>query len=1209
MVRTLLQTIIQIMRADGEVNTRPDDTTSSMTVSTLAALANATQRSTLVVPSPPRPVVANEASIQVMVEMGFPRNAVVIALQRTHNNIARATDYILSHSELLMAEDTNEPAATTTTTTAEGGAEQDSNNVRGEDMELVETAEPSNTATNTETTDTADAMTDEPAEGTANATTAELSSEASAVEPSTENNEAEAESTEPAPTVEEDPILPLPKRPAPRDELKQLRQDSEVTILDHALELVDIIDDILVEVTELLLLMSKKRPVDIIHRLLDELVTIQEECATASTASTSATTSTDTADKSTEKKTPEHRLFVRYQLLGHLLLKDHSMAQQIQQHIPSFLSILLGGVTQQTDRILANSTSTVSDNIPRWLAPLLAVVECFLSLASEPQPVPLSAELAEGGLEVTEADIQPIVKISFEQKRILLQHCINLLRLTNETMLRVSALRLLVILSRDPHLAGELADPTYLAMTLPSLKRGGLTTLHANQAYITMILRNVIESPQVLRDTMEREIMLYYNFHRPRVLDVNNYLRTHTRVALRDPQTFIEATTAICRISHISANGPSPQITLKKSADLESTTNTTTDSNNNTDDRSNNSPGEAMSIDDVDQSSIDEAKRESCMRTETVIQLLLQQLLQLKQEETTTSVSISDEKSQFIYVYRCFLLQLLVELLLAYPHCQHCILSVPIDSISGKDQQMVMTPTTSTSSSHQQHPLIHHLLYDLLDHNASLGTRDAEAKKQMNLAICVDTFLVAMCTGSKDDKRIDNESLSQVRRTVLDGVWRALKEASQSKLPLDVKYGRILTLSDLCHRLLTATSSSSLSSNNQSNSLSNRDNNTNGRSSSELSGGLQVAQLMLDRGYVALLTDILSQIDLAFPMAKTVVNTLLRTLDPLAKSAIKLSRWTAATQSTSTKKTNAEGEEEERPSLDVFIERHRTNLMEDTPDLYRHSSLGMYETGGRLNHDYSFDEDEEDEIDTANHNGLDDIFMSDRGVINEDDHNDIHDEDNDEDDNDIMDDDEDDEEDEDEDDEDDVDSHDTNEANYHYDTTSDRSEPDITTDEHDDVDSDEIDMEIVVHEPYDNNSLAVMSSSDIDNDTHPDDNHDRNDIDDDDVNDDDNDEATISISGDLDSDAFDREDEFIRMIDENRIHEMLREGGDREGNHNDGNNSIYEYNIDLTNNLFNTIGSNRPPIDFSNIDWHQANLDTLFRSDDITGKWWCGYND
>ncbi|KAI8051112.1 hypothetical protein BDF22DRAFT_89497 [Syncephalis plumigaleata] len=1202
MVRTLLQTIIQIMRADGEVNTRPDDSAASIAVSTLAALANPNQRSTLVVPSPPRPVVANEASIQVMVEMGFPRHAVITALQRTHNNVTRATDYILSHSELLMAEDTNEtatatatdPATTDTTTdattTEDNEAEEEHNSVAGEDMELVESTESSNTTTNN-----AEA-TEGTTEDTTDATTATdaATEDATITEATTEDNEAEAESTEPAPTVEEDPILPLPKRPAPRDELKQLRQDSEVTILDHALKLVDIIDDILVEVTELLLLMSKKRPDDIIHRLLDELVTIQEECATTTSIS-------DTADKSAEKKTPEHRLFVRYQLLGHLLLKDHSMAQQIQQHIPNFLSILLDGVAQQTDRIVANSTSTTSsDTIPQWLAPLLAVVECFLSMASEPRPVKLSAELAEGGLEVTEADTQPIVKMSFEQKRTLLQHCINLLRSTNEAMLRVGSLRLLVMLSRDPHLAGELADPTYLTVILPSLKQGGLPTLHANQAYITMILRNVVESPQVLRDTMEREIMTYYNFHRPRALDVNNYLRTHTRVALRDPQMFIEATTAICRISHISTNGPSPQITLKKPADLASNNNDEEDKK-----KSDHSPEEAMSIDEStsNQSLSEEVKRESDMRAETVVQLLLQQLLRLKHEEATTSTSISDEKSQFVYVYRCFLLQVLVELLLAYPHCQHCILSVPVDVVSGKDQQMAVksttingstTSATSTSSSHQQqHPLIHHLLYDLLDHNASLGTRDAEAKKQMNLAICVDTFLVAMCTGSKDDKRVDNESLSQVRRTVLDGVWRALKEAGKSKLPLDVKYGRILTLSDLCHRLLTTTSSSPLSasssSNNPSNSLANRDNSNNGNRSSELSGGLQMAQLMLDRGYVALLTNILAQVDLAFPMAKTVVNTLLRTLDPLAKSAIKLSRWRAATQSqSSTKKPNADGgEEEERPSLDVFIERNRSNLMDDTPDLYRHSSLGMYEAGGRLDHDYSFDEDddEDDEGDTGNRNGLDDIFMSDRGVINEDDHNDIHDDDNEDDDNDVMDDDDDD--DEDDDDEDDVDGHDTNEANYHYDTSSDRSEPDITTDEHDDVDSDEIDMEIVVHEPYDNGSLAVMSSSDLDNDTHPDSGHDHSDIDDDDddddIDDDDDvhdDEATISISGDLDSDAFDREDEFMRMIDENGIHEMLREGETGEGGRNNG--------------------SNRSPIDFSDIDWHQANFNDLFRSDDMT---------
>ncbi|KAI8914398.1 hypothetical protein EDD86DRAFT_199252 [Gorgonomyces haynaldii] len=94
----LVNTLMEIMKADGEAQAPQQRTAEPVT-------------SRIPVPvQPQQPVVADPASVQMLVEMGFSRPAAEQALVRYSNNISLATDYILTEPGAMFA--TQRPTAT-----------------------------------------------------------------------------------------------------------------------------------------------------------------------------------------------------------------------------------------------------------------------------------------------------------------------------------------------------------------------------------------------------------------------------------------------------------------------------------------------------------------------------------------------------------------------------------------------------------------------------------------------------------------------------------------------------------------------------------------------------------------------------------------------------------------------------------------------------------------------------------------------------------------------------------------------------------------------------------------------------------------------------------------------------------------------------------------------------------------------------------------
>lgn len=136
-------------------------------------------------------------------------------------------------------------------------------------------------------------------------------------------------------------------------------------------------------------------------------------------------------------------------------------------------------------------------------------------------------------------------------------------------------------------------------------------------------------------------------------------------------------------------------------------------------------------------------------------------------------------------------------------------------------------------------------------------------KKAMDLSNCAMTVLVALCSdvGPANDLKDTQVDLVAVRKVVLDALAKAIKDATLSSEHVDVRYGRLHSLSDLCHRLLTARPSVQVKGQDD--------------------GTLHIAKVMLEKNFAVALTNALAEIDLNYPDVKLVVLDILKPLEHL----------------------------------------------------------------------------------------------------------------------------------------------------------------------------------------------------------------------------------------------------------------------------------------------------------------------------------------
>lgn len=315
-----------------------------------------------------------------------------------------------------------------------------------------------------------------------------------------------------------------------------------------------------------------------------------------------------------------------------------------------------------------------------------------------------------------------------------------------------------------------------------------------------------------------------------------------------------------------------------------------------------------------------------------------------------------------IHYYRLFLLQCLAELL-------HCYNSTKIEFInfSRKADAKAMTPSKPRSG------VLNYLLNDVIT-VGTLSHEETLAYEKKNLTSnWAMSVIVSLCLRTNENRYYkkqgsleeDEESdLLFVRKFVLEHALKAYKDANASEEEADVKYTRLLDLADLFNRLLQGRIVPPV-----------------GTPPPGMEGRFQksIAKLMFEKNFISALTSSIADIDLNFPASKRAVKYILRPLKQLTSTVVVLSQ----DSDISTTPGQTDDEISTATSVsDVDDER------EETPDLFRNSTLGMFEPGREEESSSDSSEGDEEMYDDEYDDGMvydEGIGRDEDGVISDED--------------------------------------------------------------------------------------------------------------------------------------------------------------------------------------------------------------------------------
>ncbi|KAK8108033.1 uncharacterized protein PG998_010046 [Apiospora kogelbergensis] len=682
------------------------------------------------------------------------------------------------------------------------------------------------------------------------------------------------------------------------------------------------------------------------------------------------------------------RSIAAYAHLLTLLLQDRGFfsvtISSLKENITEFLRFL---------QVPAPST----EDLPPWIPYILLIFEILLSDDEQPPDMqwkPPSSE--DDSIEPFNWPVRDVV-VNEDDRGTLLENILEILpRVGKDESMAISLLRILVILTRNRTTAKTVGDKKNLQRLFVMTKQlsgFGPARLSENRisTYVLTILRHIIEDEDIIKQLMRSEIRAVFDKVRTgqRPLDVPGYLRQLSHVALRDPKLFVSVTDEMVKLQRwtFSENGVSPrQHVLLKEPKAEVSKDDVAPTVRAT---------EGLSIQDVkpstegsDKQVLDttkptghDTKRPILENPDGVIHFLLCELLNYREVDDkepprdpkdvkdsaaspssapkapgageSSEAQSSDQKEKKpkasfkadehpIFIYRCFLLRCLTELLQSYNRTK-------VEFINFKRSAPLQTNTPIKPRT----SVLNYLLTDLLCAGNIDGTADSLAdKKKMATAAQAQKLLVALvgktiekpATRSREKFEYDEEEpdLLFVRKFVIDTILKAYKDAYTSNEPFDSRYGKMLHLSTVMQSMVDD-KEKDITAGSRNNPDPSPD-----RSQAQL------RRLMYEKGYLAALNSSLADIDLAFPPVKKTIKSVLRVLRTLTHTAIQLSHANILPAASS-----LEDVEDDIASATSISDMEDDR--EETPDLYRNSALGMMEPGRDMEEDYSEGSDDDDE--------------------------------------------------------------------------------------------------------------------------------------------------------------------------------------------------------------------------------------------------------
>jgi E3 ubiquitin-protein ligase HUWE1 len=753
-----------------------------------------------------------------------------------------------------------------------------------------------------------------------------------------------------------------------KEELDNIRSKIRGNLIDQCLDVIRTHPETAIEVSDLV-------SATILRRQNQEA---QEEVASTLTFALSSLALDE------EEKRRNGKCIAAYAHLLALLLQDEKLFENNREILADKVDEYVG--------FLKVPLSSSTDELPPWIPYILLVLEVLL--CHDERPIPAQWKPPKS---LEDPVAEPVARLALplvgdENRSRILESLLDLLpRIGKEEILATAVLRVLLIITRKRSLAklvGEKKNLQRLFLMAKQLSGSGSERLKQTRltAHIITILRHVIEDEEIIKQIMRAEIQADFpslQRNQRGHPDVPSYLRAMAPVALRAPDLFVEVTNELLRFQRwIVPSGdsarpqpltwkeqpPSTKPEEEKPATEEAVTQTIKPSTEMAD----------KEMADVPRAHHD-TKRPVVENPDGVIHFLLCELVNYRDVDdkepsatggdhtteaaTTTNsddASAKDSpqadakdkkppKPMFkaeehpIFVYRCFLLNCLAEILQSYTRTK-------VEFINFKRSA---PPLTATTPIKPRTSILNYLIYDLLCQGNLNGTTDTIAsKKKAATSSLTQKVLVALVskTSEKNADRgadkfayDDEPDLLFVRKFVLDTILKAYEKAPLTDEPLETRYSRMQCLAELMNHMIGERD---------------RDQNPNSRGSDSLQSRsqAQLRRLMYEKGYVDKLTSSIAEISLSYPGVKRAIKYILRVLRALTSTAKELSH------SSILPADPAGDHSDEDFASSSSLSDVEDDDREETPDLYRNSALGMLEPRGEDDESDEGDDDDDEDM-------------------------------------------------------------------------------------------------------------------------------------------------------------------------------------------------------------------------------------------------------
>lgn len=527
-----------------------------------------------------------------------------------------------------------------------------------------------------------------------------------------------------------------------------------------------------------------------------------------------------------------------------------------------------------------------------WYPALMFVIERLITIVDIPKAVKSSHE---GQFDLNRPPMVMDLSLDQSTRDEIFDHLAKAVTISADVASTLATARLLVHFSKNSDYASKLVFDdvleNLLTRTSEACKAGKQQTVTKLHTAVILVVRQTIESAECIRRIMRAEIQKY--FDSTRSADVVHFLKSHYAMICRNADIFMSvAAEQLACTDH-------GLVLVLKSVLNKRLQRMTTELG---------SDAESLDLQALDvegEKDREEASIEPTSATHRVVQLLMTQILSLKVFDSLDDDFKREKNAD--YIHCCFVLQCLAEIA-TYNDCKLALVEKGHRKRSpfGYLLQEVLpvgTLSNSMSAVNQQRNTVAGMAMGVLENVLWCGAEDQELPAQ-------------------PDRPISN-ALQTVRKIGIELIARTLRDVFNSHEPIEKRYVLLGTLCELSYRIIAK---------------------HRGVEYNPEDGAL-LARMMYDRKFAPLVTTSLGEMDVNFPGIKKVV-----------KSGVKfLTKMSLLTVDDSSKQPTVSDDDDEDDGIASALESDLDSEYEDreTPDLFRNSTLGMYEV----------EDDEEEDID------------------------------------------------------------------------------------------------------------------------------------------------------------------------------------------------------------------------------------------------------